>query len=91
LFDIKTVCYVLRVSDIDIVELLVQALALVQEQEQGHILALVLKTVEVLHMVVELAHKLEQVQDMDGLLEPLLAVEQAQHMDVPLVPAPVEE
>jgi hypothetical protein len=37
--------------------------------------------VEVLHMVVELVHTLEPVQDMDGLLERVLVVEQVQHMD----------
>jgi hypothetical protein len=75
------------------VEVLVQELALVQEQEQEqeHILAVVLKLVEVPHMVVELAHKPEQVQDKDGLREKVPAVEQAQHMDGLLVLALVEE
>ncbi len=64
---------------------------MVPEQDKEHILALVLKLVEVLHMVVELVHKLEQVQHMDDQLEKALAVEQAQHMVDLLVPVLVEE
>jgi hypothetical protein len=70
---------------------LVEVQALVREQEQEHILALVLKLVEVLHTVVEPVHKLEQVQHMDALLEQVQVVEQVQDRDILLVLVLAEE